>query len=158
MIEKGLKNLLINDPTVASMTGGTASPFTPGNRVRPMLLPEGSDLPAIVYSQVASNYVISLDGLNPLQMKRFQLDCYGANAPAAKNLAMAVHNLLDGFSGTLDEGTNVESCFPNQDVDTFEFDPMNFRVACDFDIWFIPGEYVPDFTVEDQVGEYWGTF
>jgi len=103
-----------------------------------MLLPEGSNLPAIVYSQVSSNYITSLSGVNALQMKRMQFDCYGANTPAAKALAQAVHNLLDGYHGVLSEGSTVQSCFPNQDVDTFEFDPLQFRVALDFDIWFVP--------------------
>lgn len=137
MIEKGLRDLLINDVTVGPMVGGTASPFVPGNRVRPILLPEGSDYPAIVYLVVATSPLTSMDGVNALQMKRFQIDCYGQNAVQAKTLAKAVHNLLDGFRGTLSEGTYVQSCLPNQDVDTFEYDPQVFRVMCDFNLRFI---------------------
>jgi Protein of unknown function (DUF3168) len=137
MLEKGLRDLLINDVNVGPMVGGTASPFTPGQRVRPMLLPEGTNFPAIVYQVVATNPLTSMDGVNALQMKRMQIDCYGQTAVAAKTLAQAVHNALDGYRGVLSEGTVVQSCLPNQDVDEFEFDPQVFRVACDFNIRFI---------------------
>jgi hypothetical protein len=70
-------------------------------------------------------------------MKRMQIDCYGQNAVSAKTLAQAVHLALDGFRGVLSEGTLVQSCLPNQDVDEFEFDPQVYRVACDFNIRFI---------------------
>jgi hypothetical protein len=137
MLEKGLRDLLINDVNVGPMVGGTASPFAPGQRVRPMLLPEGTTFPAIVYQVVATNPLTSMDGVNALQMKRMQIDCYGQNAVSAKTLAQAVHLALDGFRGVLSEGTLVQSCLPNQDVDEFEFDPQVYRVACDFNIRFI---------------------
>jgi hypothetical protein len=137
MIEKGLRDLLCNDATVGPMVGGQASPFVAGQRVRPMLLPEGSDMPAIVYLVVATSPLTSMDGVNALQMKRFQIDCYGKNAPQAKALAKAVHRLLDGFKGTLSEGSEIQSCLPNQDIDEFEYDPQLYRVACDFNVRFI---------------------
>jgi hypothetical protein len=143
MIEKGLRDLLCNDDTVGPMVGGCLSPFSPGQRVRPILLPEGSNYPAIVYLVTATSPLTSMDGVNALQMKRFQIDCYGANAVAAKSLAQAVHNLLDGFRGVLSEGTLVQSCLPNQDVDTFDFDPQVFRIMCDFNVRFIESTMLP---------------
>lgn len=137
MIEKGLRDLLCNDATVGPMVGGQASPFVAGQRVRPMMLPEGSDYPAIVYLVVATSPLTSMDGVNALQMKRMQFDCYGSNAVQAKALAKAVHNLLDGYRGVLSEGSEIQSCLPNQDIDEFDFDPQVFRVACDFNIRFI---------------------
>lgn len=142
MVEKGLRDLLINDPSVGPMVGGQpGSPPTPGTRVRPIMLPAGSSYPAIVYLVVATKPLTSMDGVNALQMKRFQIDCYGKNAVQAKTLAKAVHFLLDGFRGTLSEGTVVSCCLPNQDVDTFDFDPQAFRVMCDFNIRFIEFPY-----------------
>ena len=121
--------MLINDATVGPMVGN--------QRVRPMMLPEGSDLPAIVFLVAATNPLTSMDGVNALQMKRMQIDCYGQNAPQAKALAQAVHNLLDGYKGTLSEGTQIQSCLPNNDVDEFDYDPQMYRVICDFNIRFI---------------------
>ncbi len=137
MIEKGLRDLLCNDPTVASMVGGSASPFSPGTNVRAITLPKDSSFPAIVYLVVATSPLTSMDGVNALQMKRFQIDCYAKKAKPAAMLAQAVHALLDGYRGTLSEGTYVQSCLPNQDIDTFDFDPQVFRVICDFNIRFI---------------------
>lgn len=136
MVEKGIRDLLINDPTIGPMVGGSASPFTPGTRVRPILLPEGSSYPAISYSVVASTPLTSMDGVNALQTKRFQIDCWGKNPVQAKTLAKAVHFLLDGFRGTLSEGSVITSCLPNQDVDTFEYDPQAFRILLDFNVKF----------------------
>lgn len=138
MIEKGLKDLLCNDPVVGPLVGGSASPFTPGTRVQSFLLQPGSSFPAIVYFVVATSPLTSMDGVNALQMKRFQIDCLSKKSPVeAKTLAQAVHALLDGFRGTLSEGTYVQSCLPNQDIDTFDYDPQTFRVMCDFNIRFI---------------------
>jgi Protein of unknown function (DUF3168) len=128
MFEKGLRNLIINDSTVGPLVG---------DRVRPMMLPEGSTLPAMVFTVVATTPLASMDGVNALQTKRVQIDCYAANAPAAKQLAAALHNLLDGYKGTLSEGTLVMSSLPDQDVDSFEYDPQMFRIACDFTVKFI---------------------
>jgi hypothetical protein len=141
MVEKGLRDLLINDPTVGPLVGGCASPFSPGTNVRAFILPEGSSFPAIVYFVVATAPLTSMDGVNALQMKRFQIDCYSnlnsGGAVGAKTLAQAVHNLLDGYRGTLSDGTYVQSCLPNEDVDTFDFDPLVFRIMCDFNVRFV---------------------
>jgi hypothetical protein len=129
MIEKGLRDLLCADATVGPMVGN--------QRVRPMMLPEGSDLPAIVYLLIATSPLTSMDGVNALQMKRIQLDCYGKNGAAAKALAKAVHNLLDGYRGFLSEGTEVQSCLPNQDIDLYDSDRKSYCVHCDFNVRFI---------------------
>ena len=129
MIEKGLRDLLCADATVGPLVGN--------QRVRPMMLPEGSDYPAIVYLLIATQPLTSMDGVNALQMKRIQFDCYGANAVAAKTLAKAVHSLLDGYKGTLSENTQIQSCLPNQDIDMFDYDAQVFCIHCDFNIRFI---------------------
>jgi hypothetical protein len=129
MLEKGLRDLLINDTTVG--------PLVAGQRVRPILLPEGSTYPAIVYTVVATSPLASMDGVNALQMKRMQIDCYGNNAVEAKTLCKAVHNLLDGYRGTLSEGTVIQSSLPNQDVDSFDFDLSVYRISLDFNIRFV---------------------
>src|SRR5271166_1959412 len=145
MVEKGLRDLLINDPTIGPMTGGSAgSPPTPGTRVRPVIIPEGSSYPAISYSVVSSTPLTSMDGVNALQTKRFQFDCWGKNVVQAKTLAKALHFLLDGFRGTLSEGSVVTSCLPNQDVDMFEYDPQAFKVVADFNIKFTEFPYPND--------------
>lgn len=137
MIGKGLRDLLCNDATIGPMVGGQASPFVPGNRVRPIMLPEGSNYPAIVFLAVSTAPLTSMDGVNALQMTRYQLDCYGQNVPQAKLLAQAVHNLLDGYKGTLSDGTEIQSCLPNSDVDGFEYDAQVFCIHLDFNIRFI---------------------
>ncbi len=137
MVEKGIRDLLCNDPTIGPMTGGSGgSPPIPGKRVRPIILPEGSSYPAISYSVVSTTPLTSMDGVNALQTKRFQIDCWGKNVVQAKSLAKAVHFLLDGFRGTLSEGSVITSCLPNQDVDMWEYDVQAFKVVCDFNIKF----------------------
>lgn len=130
MIEKGLADLLLADGAIAALVG---------NRVRHIVLPQGTDYPAIVITQVASQYLTSLEGVNALQMKRFQIDCYARNQKAVRQLAQYVHNLLDGYRGLLSEGTAVQGVLPNSDAE-FWFDDADkklFRVACDFNVWFV---------------------
>lgn len=130
MLEKGLADLLAADATIASMAS---------NRVRHIVLPEGTDYPAIVITQVASQYIVSQQGVNALQMARYQVDAYTRNQKTVRQLRQAIHNVLDGYRGTLSDGTKVHSILPNSDVEFWsdDDDKRLFRVAADFNIWFI---------------------
>lgn len=130
MIEKGLADLLLADANIASLVS---------NRVRHIVLPQGTDYPAIVITQVASQYITSLAGVNALQMRRYQFDCYARNQKTVRQLAQYVHNLMDGYRGTLIEGSTVHGVLPNTDIESWfdDADKKLFRVSGDFNVWFV---------------------
>jgi hypothetical protein len=132
-LKKGLLDLLKADEDTAAAVS---------TRVRWGRVPEGTDYPHIRVSQIASGYITTLQGVNATQMKRVQVDCWGNNPREADELAQVVHNLLDSFKGMLSEGTYVSSCLPNEDVDLYDEDGKYAGIAVDFNVWFVPGEFL----------------
>jgi hypothetical protein len=128
-LKKGIKDLLRADTTIAGMVG---------TRVRIGRKPKDTDHPDILVTVVASDYIKTLNGVNATEMRRLQIDCWGNDTKQADELATAVHKLLNGYKGVLSEGTAVQSCLPNSDVDLDDEDGKVSGVAVDFNVWFTP--------------------
>lgn len=127
-IEKGLHDLLLNDPSVSSLAV---------NRIYPVLMKEKSKQPSIVYQTISMTPVDSLDGQNALTKKRIQFDCYSTTYGEVKRLEAAVISALAGFRGTLSDGTVVQSLMLSLSVDLYEQDSLLYRVTLDFEAWYI---------------------
>lgn len=132
-IKKGLLDLLKDDNAIATMVD---------TRVRWGRIPEGTSYPHIRASQIASDYIKTLQGVNATQMRLIQFDCWGNNPKGADELAQALHSLLDGYTGTLSDGTYIAGCLPAGDVDLYDEDGKHAGVAVDFNVWFVPGEFL----------------
>jgi hypothetical protein len=131
MLKKGLQALLKNDATIAAAVGP---------RVRIGRIPEGTSYPVIVLHVISPEYFISLQGVNATQAKIVQINCWAKTPKGADELAQAVHNLLDGFRGTLSEGSGVMACIPSGEVDSEDEQLKLSCVAVDFKMYFTPGE------------------
>lgn len=118
MIEVGLQQYLQAAPTVRSLVA---------KRVYAVLMKKGVQLPAVVYSTVASVPIASLDGDNPTESKRFQFDSYAEDYVTSVILSNAIRSLLvpkSDFSGTaqsttynLPDGTVVQGALVHEDHD-----------------------------------------
>ena len=134
-LKKGLKQLLRANADIAAAVGGRV--FVDRKP------PATDDYPLIIFKYVASEHIITEQGINATQMRRLQFDCWGNHPAEADNLATAVHNLLDGYRGVLSEGTTIKGCFPTSDVDLTDEELQKSGLAVDFNIWFTPGEWIP---------------
>jgi hypothetical protein len=131
MIEQGLIALLLSDATVGPMVTGA---------VRLLRAEQGDETqPHLVVFNTSSDYCNTFDGPTALRMQRIQVSCYAPTAAGMVNLARAVHNLLDGYQGTLSDpnSTYVNGINPNQDVDVFDPDSQLFHRSTDYNVWFI---------------------
>ena len=135
---KGLLDLLKADDDLAAAVS---------TRVRWGRSPEGTSYPHLIVTQVASNFITTLQGVNATQMARIQIDCLGNTMKEADEVKTAVHTLLDGFRGVLSEGSTILSCLPNNDVDLYDEDGKYAGIAADFNIWFVPSNFVAGVTV-----------
>jgi len=73
-----------------------------GSRMSPLFLPADTELPALVYQQVGGPRDHVTAGPSGLAEPRFQITCWAATYKKADELADAVRQTLDGFSGIID--------------------------------------------------------
>ena len=90
--ESTLYSTLNSDATVLSLIGVTgASPAEA--RAYPDVVPEGSDLPAIAYQRISTEYVQTVDGASPVgETATLEVTCVAKTRTSADNVADAVQN------------------------------------------------------------------
>jgi len=86
-IATGLVAHLLADGTVAGIVG---------DRVYHELRPQGSDLPAIVYTHINDERDVDMAGPAPLVKVRYQVDCWHTSSAGVAALATAVRSALNG--------------------------------------------------------------
>jgi hypothetical protein len=129
--ESGLYTLLTSDATIGPIVG---------TRVYPILMGEGSALPAIVYTLTSGDCLSTLDGPAGLFQGHLEISCH-AGGPAAQGfidacaLAKAVKELLDCYQGTLTDGTVVQGMFCIDVRDGFDDALRTHHRDVDFSFW-----------------------
>lgn len=101
-----------------------------GERVRPMRLPQGLALPAIVYSEVSPGIEYTQSGESSVREPRYQLDCWGADELAAKTLAKEVILVISNYNGLMGNET-VYAAFIEGKKDDPDPDTGRCRVIID---------------------------
>lgn len=135
---------MITNGLYALITGNTAIAAMISTRLYPVKLPEGVVYPTMTYqviSQVGDPNVTTAG----LQRMRIQFDCYGSMlSPAGVDgysdavlLRDALRQLLDGYVGTLSDGTVLQNAVRIQSVDYFDDDARVYRCMCEFNLWFV---------------------
>jgi hypothetical protein len=102
-----------------------------GARVFPVILPEGTPLPATTYHVVGGGQT-PIFGTSGMQRRRVQLDFRGNGYPAANDLRNATIAVLNGFSGPLPNGFLIAECWLIQPIDYFDNDARQFRCSAEF--------------------------
>ena len=92
MIEPAIVTLALADPATAALIG---------TRIFPLLLPDDCQKPAVSYRLVSTLDQNTLDGPLGLVQVRLQIDSWGDAYADAKNVAQALYNLLDDYTGTV---------------------------------------------------------
>jgi hypothetical protein len=128
MIEAGIHALITSDPTLNGLIA---------DRLYPVRIPSGVTYPCASYQVVsASPESVSLDSA-ATRMKRIQFDCWATTYGECKQIEAALASLLDGYQGTLSDGTKVLLATPGVVIDRWEEDATVYRVMT---------EYIFDFT------------
>jgi len=123
-IEKAIRSILIADTTVKAIT----------TRCYPGVIPQSPTYPLIVYYKVTGMRDHHLQGPSGLAHPRFQVEAWATTYDAAKALANAIREALDGYSGT--QGTVViGSILIESERDVYEDAVSCHRVIMDFFVW-----------------------
>lgn len=126
MIEAGLRNLLVNTAAITSLVG---------MRSYPSVLPKNPILPALVYRFVggSQNATFTTRGM---QRRRVEFYCFGNSALDADTLAAALVTALNGYAGTLSDGTILQNCDFIQEMDAYDYEALVFRRIVEFYFYF----------------------
>ena len=127
MIQAGIFSLLSQNTSISALIG---------SRIYPVLLPEDSTLPAMTYHVIggASMPTLSTSGM---QRMRMQFDCWGQTYDDAATLRSTLISALNGYQGTLSDGTNLQFAqLIGPGTDFFEDAPRQFRCMCEFYLFF----------------------
>ncbi len=135
-MESDLRTYLLGDATVAALVG---------TRVYPVRLPQGGTFPAITYQRVSQVPVgRPTSGPPSVVAARVQFDVWSLNRDgvdgyaAARALADAVRQRLDGKTGALGSGlTVVQDVRLDAERDTgYDETGELYRISLDFTAWY----------------------
>lgn len=124
MMEAGLNAHLLADAGVSAIAAA---------RIFPVNLPEEIGGPSVTYRVISNIEDYTLDGSTGMMLARIQIDAWAEVYGDAKQLAKAVHDALNDFTGTFPDGTAVENVWlANAATDGFDADARLYRVQADF--------------------------
>lgn len=95
-------------------------------RVYPVVLPDISSLPAIVYQRISTVPITSLDGDSGLESVRIQVSVWANTYKEAKDLSATVRSTLNATTLKI---------VSDGDSDDYEPDTKRFRVLADYLVW-----------------------
>lgn len=129
VIHEAVRALLIADSTISGIVS---------TGIYPLIAPQGSSLPCIVYQRISGPRISAHDGPSGLARPRYQYTCIAATYAAAKALANAVREVLDGYSGTTN-GVQIETILIENEMDVYNFETderaSSYSVIIDCVIW-----------------------
>ena len=120
-LEAGIFALITGAPSVSALIA---------TRLFPTTLPEGVTLPAVRYLTAGGSNQPTFQ-TSGMQRWRFQFDCIGATPDDAFAVRTALIALLNGWSGTLTDGTRATFLLI-QPLDGFDSAPRQYRCGVEF--------------------------
>jgi hypothetical protein len=113
-----------------------------GERIFPLLLPQGERRASIVYTVISELSDPTMTGPSGLSRVRMQVDCWAPSADAADALGRAVEARLDGYQGPMTgegspaESVAVQGAFLDDERDDYDGEADLYRASRDFIVWF----------------------
>lgn len=97
MIGGAIYKLLTDDPDFAAIAG---------DRVFPLRIAQGEDLPAVAYQTISNRPTNCKEGDGGLDRKRLQINIYSEDYDLQEELSEITRSILTSFSGTV-EGVRI---------------------------------------------------
>jgi hypothetical protein len=82
-----------------------------------VLAPQGTPYPVLVFSRIATSDIYTMEGTTGLRNSLFQIACYASTYYTSRVAAAVVRKLLQDYTGTLPDGTVVQSVMVEKDFD-----------------------------------------
>lgn len=126
MLSAGLYALLAGEPTITDIVA---------DRIEPIELSIGQTMPALVYKFVggSSSPTFNTSGM---QKVRVEFSCFGDSQLQADTLRETIRKFLNGFQGTLSDGTVLQNVDLIQPLDFFEQYSREFCCGAEYYFYF----------------------
>jgi len=102
-----------------------------GNRLYPLMMPEGTALPAVVYQRVSGMREYQFGAYSGMERPRISFSCWGENYGQAKQVAS---ELKTAMQAKTDSDPTI-TAFVVTETDDFDTDTGYYRVIVDFMVW-----------------------
>lgn len=111
----------------------TCAPLTAivGSRVTAVVLPKNPVFPAVTFLGISGRTDVALDQ-SAISDSRIEVNVWSKSYLTAAAGQQALHDLFDGYSGTLSDGTRVIGTTSSDNPDFYESDSLLFRCSSDF--------------------------
>lgn len=109
MIEFDLRTLLLAQSAITDIVGSSGVYCDAAD--------QGTPLPYVLLTLMDSDPLKALDGTYGLEIKTFDIDCYGAEKPEAKQLSAAVKAFIKDYSGVAGDST-IHAVLLDDETDT----------------------------------------
>lgn len=131
-VQDALRTILLADAPVLAVVS---------TKIWPMIAPQGSAMPYIVYSRIGTDHIEVLAGSAGLARATFQIDCWSDSFDTVRDLANKVRIALQGVQGThasvVIDGINMTSEVDDYEEPENKNEPGTYGVKMDFGIWFV---------------------
>jgi hypothetical protein len=124
--EQAIVELLVADATIASLVS---------TRVYYAHAPQNVALPFVVLSRISGIRDHVLGGTVSLVEARVQIDTFATSVLAARAIANAIREEINGFRGT-QSGVDVQAIQLIDEADGLEGDSEIWRVTSDYKVWY----------------------
>ena len=122
---KYLRMMLTADAGVAALAA---------DRVFTEVLPQAPIVPAVVFTEVAGDEDVALDGPTGASSRRVQVDSWAKTRAEATTLGLAVKAALAGHAGAA-AGLDVQGVFLLSERWDFDSESVIYRTSQDFEVW-----------------------
>jgi len=119
----------MDEALFALLTGAAPIAALAGSRIYWGVTQQGTALPALVLTIISGADTPHLTGTDGLWRYRVQIDCYGRDRPAARQLSRAVAGLLNGHSNGGFRGVFLDATRENFEGATVD---RPSRISMDF--------------------------
>jgi hypothetical protein len=126
MIEQGLWQLLSTTGAITTLCG---------TRIYPAVLPTDPTYPCVLYKMIAAKPSPTM-ATSGFQRWRIEFDCFANTYLSAASLRSALRSTLEGYRGTLSDGTYLQDAQFIQLGDMFEDDARVYRAMIEFYLFF----------------------
>ena len=129
--------MLIEEALYTYLKGYEGLSALTGDRIYPLLMPQNSTYPGIVYQKISGFHQKSHQGSSGLARTRIQFTCWAKTYAESKNVAEQLRLALEGYRGMMggESGVNVHAGLLQNDLDHYEPEADAFNVVVDFFFW-----------------------
>ena len=102
------------------------------NVIRPIVLRESDELPAITY-QLSTEYDSTFDGVSTLKKSIAEINVYARTLSEAQSINDELKTSMANVAG-IGSGVNVHSVFISREIEDYETEQDEFRINTQFSI------------------------